>query len=136
MRWQIPLFSVVLFVVACGGDDAVEGEDGGEPPRISGLTYDPATIPVGSPTTITGTLTFEDPDGDVARFGLAVTPPGGESQELPKVDIANAQGVKRSPTQVAFFVQPQVPGPHEFEVYVVDAEGHESNRLAGRLAAE
>jgi hypothetical protein len=122
---------VLLCTAGCGGE-----ETDTEAPSISDLTYSPQTVPVGEATVVSGTFSFEDPDGDVLGALIAMTPPGGETQELPRADIPRAAGVTAADVMLQVLVNAQIAGRYEFEVWVEDEAGNESNRLEGAVVAE
>ena len=80
-----------------------------------------SSVKVGEQSVIQGRLAFEDVEADVTE--LAVEPrssAAGAAQAMPR-QKTNATGL--------------ATGDHEFSVYLVDAQGHESNRLSGTLHA-
>ena len=115
--------------VATGGSAAAH-------PIVSDLKYSPDTATVGQKTTVNGSVTFEAPNGNVTLLGLAITLPDGTSQDLPKIEVKDAAGLKKGWTSFVFYLVPPAAGTYDFEVWLVDADGNESNRLTGKVGAE
>src|SRR5512139_3640708 len=65
---KITLLVLLLFASACASDE-------GTAPTIAALSYSPTTVTQGVATTITGSFTFDDSDGDLAELGVEVTRP-------------------------------------------------------------
>lgn len=97
-------------------------------PAIANLRYAPATaVQAASATvTITGSVDFVAPDGDVAALRL-VSSAGADLT----VATPGLRGV-RSGTGTGIFVVPvDTVGRYTFEIWVIDSAGRPSNRLAG-----
>ncbi|HUS66971.1 MAG TPA: serine/threonine-protein kinase [Kofleriaceae bacterium] len=105
----------------------------GKSATIDFLTYDPAGATVGEAITVTGTVTFDDPDGDVVALGSQVRPPTGErARANPKIRMT-LKGAQRGTAAFTFVLRPTAPGPHSFDVWVVDAGRNMSNVLTGQI---
>jgi hypothetical protein len=115
-----------LLLLGCGGD-------GGDPPAISALTYGPDTIPSAQQSSVSGTLQFQDPDADLTQLGAAVTLPDGTVQELPLTALQGYAGQVTGRVTLTLTIVPPVAGTYGFEVWVIDAQDHASNRLEGTL---
>lgn len=129
--------TLTLGVFGCddGSDDGDDADAGGSAPAISDLTFDPATIPPGQASIVTGRLRFTDPDGDVDHL-MAHISVGALEQDIPPVDIQNVDGIEAG--EVAFALQLQPPGtdPFTIEVWLVDLAGNSSPRLTGQVTVE
>lgn len=123
---------VLLLCLPAGGCS----EDGGDTPTISALSYGPDTIPVGVQSAIQGTLRFEDPDADLTQLGAAVTLPDGSVQALPLTALQGYAGQAAGQVTLTLALVPPVAGRYGFEVWVVDAQEHASNRLRGTLQVQ
>ena len=115
-----------LLLVGCGDDD-------GDTPTASALTYSPDTIPGGQQSAINGTLHFEDPDADLTQLGASVTLPDGTVQELPLTALQGYAGQSTGQVTMTLAIVPPVAGTYGFEVWLIDAQAHASNRLQGTL---
>ena len=122
-----------LGVVGCGSDD--DG-DKGSAPSIDSLSYSPETITMGQQATISGTLSFSDPDGDLSGIAYAITTPSGQSQTAPQSPLQGTAGHTAGVLQFAFALIPPEAGQYPFEIWVSDAAGHASNHLSGTLTAQ
>lgn len=133
MRASLCLLSCLLLsIVACGDDDGADGTS----PTIDDLQYTPRTVPVGQTTTVSGSFAFVDEDANVTLLGLELVLPSGARQALGTVAINGAQGVPSSTATFQLNIQPPSAGAYGFEVWLVDADGNASNRLAGGLTAQ
>ncbi len=123
-------------LVALGGCDSDGGDAWlGDPPTIAGLRVTPDTIEVGQQVRLEGTLSFEDPDGDVAFISLELRPEGGIPQQ-DDVTVAGAEGITVGQVPFMLLVQAVQPGPIELGVWLIDGEGNESNELTAELLAQ
>jgi hypothetical protein len=121
----------VVALAACGGDS----DDDGVAPTIANLELSPSTVPSAKATALSGTVDMNDPDGDASLLAAEVTPPTGPKQALPRSQLQGASGVRGGKLQVALFLQPPSPGAYLIELFVVDAKGHESNRVSITVTA-
>ena len=112
------------------------GTDEGSPPEISSLSYSPDTATVGETITIAGTVDFVDDDGDLDLLGLTAVDPNGVASDLPMSEIQGVAGTTEGTIGIQMFLVMNTAGTYEFELFVVDAEGNESNRLAGTVQAQ
>ncbi|MBN4050420.1 hypothetical protein JYT28_01590 [Desulfobulbus sp. AH-315-M07] len=123
-----------LGLSACGGtDDPGDEPDDGSAPTISNLAYGPATAAVGEQPTISGTLTFGDPDADASKFAVSVTTPSGASQELPPADAPGVLGLASGEMLFALILNAAEAGQYTFDIWLVDETDRESNRLSGSV---
>lgn len=102
-----------------------------EPPQISNLQYDEVTLHVGDTDTLTGTFDFSDPDKNVKTIGIEITLPSGEKGELPRSQLSGTDGMSSGTVNWALFLMPKVAGDFGFSLFVIDADGNQSNRLHG-----
>lgn len=131
-RLWVAAFAGGLSLLACSSDD----EDKGAAPKISDLTLSPLEVEVNKQVAISGTLTIDDPDGDVAQVGVDATDGSGRKQSLPKTPAQGASGVKQGQIAVALAFGTNVAGSYELSFFVVDAKGNESNRLAATVTVK
>jgi len=119
------LATVIFLAAACAG----------EPPSISNLTLSPDVVPAGTSTQVSGSVDFSDPDGDVEElvFSLAMNgeTPGEASQEVP-----TAAGLEQGTVAFILLLQPPETGTVDIGVWLVDADGSESNHLSTSVTAE
>jgi hypothetical protein len=105
----------------------------GRAATIDFLTYDPAAAVVGEAITVTGTVTFEDPDGDVVALGSQVRPPTRQRAQTNRKIRMVLAGATSGTAAFTFVLRPTAPGPHPFDVWVVDEGGNLSNLLTGHI---
>lgn len=128
MRTAILMSTCLL--AACASDD------NGTAPTISNLTLSPSTLPVGQQTTINGSLGFSDPDGDLVDLGVELTLPDQSKQTLPMTALQNVGTMTNGSIAWALIVVPPTAGTYRLALWIVDANGNESNRLDGTAAAQ
>ena len=129
-RITVPLLSVMLFaVVACT-------EDHGDPPVIANLTASPLTVPVGAATTISGTLTFTDRDGDLDLIAVTVVTPDDSRVDLAPAPIQIPGGLTEGQLTWAVILQPPAAGRYDLELSVIDEADNDSNTLTTSLTAQ
>jgi hypothetical protein len=121
-------------LIGCGSDD--EGSDRGTAPTIDALSYAPRTMTVGQQVNVSGTLSFEDPDGDLRSVAYSVTSPSGQVANAPAGALQGTSGQTMGQLQFAFAMTPPEAGQYLFDIWLTDAAGHDSNRLRGNLTAE
>jgi len=119
---------VVFSFTGCSSDD-------GAAPTIATLVYSPMTVPSGAQSTISGTFTFQDKDGDAAQIGIDVRLPDQTMQELPLSDLQNVGEMTSGTINFAVIISPPFAGTYQFEVFIVDDADNESNHLMGSLTA-
>jgi hypothetical protein len=107
----------------------------GTAPEISALTYTPETVSIGQ-STVSGSITFDDPDGDLANLNLEITTPDGQVQTIPSANIAAIGDATTGSLPFAMVFIPPAIGDYTFQLWISDDEGNDSNRLDGSLAVE
>jgi hypothetical protein len=128
---SLPVLMALAFAAGCSDES-----DQGSPPSISDLTYAPTTVTVGQLTTITGTFSFTDPDGDLKEMTASLTPPAGQPQTLPAQALQNEAGQTSGMAQLQLVLQPPLAGTYSFEVWLTDDAGNDSNHLTGTFEAQ
>jgi hypothetical protein len=123
------LLSSCLSLVACASDDTTA-------PTISNLTFSPTALPVGQQTTVSGTVAFSDPDGDLDQLGVEVTLPDQTKQALPMTDLQNIGTMTDGSIAWALIIVPPTGGTYRMSLWITDADGHASNRLEAAAAAQ
>ncbi len=123
------LLCTCLALVACTSDD-------GTAPTISNLTFAPAALPVGQQTTVSGTLAFSDPDGDLDQLGVEVTLPDQSKQTLPMTDLQNVGTMTDGSVAWALIIAPPTAGAYRMSLWITDADGHASNHLEASATAQ
>lgn len=118
-----------LALAACTSDDSAA-------PTISNLTYSPSNVTVGQQATISGTMTFDDPDGDLDQMGVEITLPDNSKQQLAMTDLQNVGSMTDGQLGWALIVVPPMAGAYKLELWLTDAVGHESNRLQANATAQ
>ena len=120
-----------LSVVACASDD-----DNGTAPTISNLTIANSSLVVGQQTTVSGTLGFADPDGDLVDLGVELTLPDQSKQSLPMTALMNVGTMTSGSISWALIVVPPSAGTYKLALWITDMNGNESNRLETAATAQ
>jgi hypothetical protein len=128
MRTALLLCSC-LSLVACTDDDTTS-------PTISNLTFAPNSLPVGQQTTVSGTVMFNDPDGDLDQLGVEVTLPDQSKQSLPMTDLQNVGTMTDGTIAWALLIAPPAAGAYRMSLWITDIDGHTSNRLEASATAQ
>ena len=122
---------VVLFlsIAGCGHEDL------GPVPILSDLTIENPSVAVGSPTQVTGSMSYQDGDGDVASLYIRVTTPDRQSQTIGPSPASGVSGRRAGTLGFGFALSVESAGDYVLELWVVDARDNESNRLSGTVTA-
>lgn len=137
MKWVniLSLFSFCLFFSYCNEDSEEPAPNPPTPPgtfAISNLIYNPSEIPIEIDVltfTISGTINFENATGGIVK--LRMTNSGGADLT---VDIQGNTGARNGIlTGLIEFVMPPTPSTFTFEIWLIDAKGNSSNKLAGSV---
>ena len=101
------------------------------PPTIANLRYAPTSaVQLANGTaTIDATIDFTDAGGDIAALRMVSS--GGADLTVPTPGLA---GVKSGVATGGFVVSLSQVGNYTFELWAVDSQGKESNRLSGAFA--
>jgi hypothetical protein len=126
------LLLVSAIAVAACDDDS---DDHGTAPTLESLTVTPELVPAGGQTTLSGTVRFTDPDGDVESLELDLGSPDGAHSSM-EIDVANAAGLEMG--EVAFTAIVMLPGAGSYPLgaQLVDAEGNVSNTKSTEVVAQ
>jgi len=122
---------LLAVLVGCGG-----GGGDGAAPTITDLALAPQSVPVAVQSTITGTMTFDDVDGDVEQIAVAVTTPGGARQEVPPAPIQTTGEPEHGVVQWALLLSPPAAGTYTLELWVIDGSDNASNHLTSDVIAQ
>lgn len=134
LRARFTAAVLAAIVPACSDDDSPE--TAGTAPIIADLSYTPSTVKVGEQSVVQGRLAFEDADADVTEIAVDLrSSAAGAAQAMPR-QKTNSTGIAKGELQLVLAVVAPAAGDYEFSVHLVDARGHESNRLSGTLHAE
>ncbi len=123
------LLACLLISTACDSET-----DPGAPPTIESFTLGQADVPVGVGTTLTGTLAFTDPDGDVADAELVVTDPAGADTAV-STPVQGADGLDAGSVSVAIQFAAPTPGDYFISATLHDAEGNASEPFVVMFSA-
>jgi hypothetical protein len=126
MKHTLAVFAL-LAGCSSGGD--------GKAPSIAALTYSPMTVPAGVQTTVSGSFTFTDEDGDADQLGIDVTLPDNSTQSLPKSDLQNVGDMTSGTIAFSVFITPPTAGSYKFAIFITDEGDNTSNKLMGTLTA-
>ncbi|MCB9736431.1 MAG: hypothetical protein H6745_27960 [Deltaproteobacteria bacterium] len=119
--------------VAGCADDA---GDPGTAPTVAGLTVTPDHLTAGQVVTLSGSLTFDDPDGDVALLASELVTADGATADGPEAEVAGAAGLRSGTVPFAFALASGAAGTLTLRVWLVDAAGNASNALETTLTVE
>jgi Kelch motif len=136
-RWlnRIEVLVLAAVVTSCGGGG---GSSPATAPTISNLQYSPEAVYVSTtPATFGGSISFSDPEGDLASATIAILDAGGGTVSTVSTPVQGATGVTSGTIQGAITAAISVAGQYTLQVYVTDARGLRSNTLSGsvRIAA-
>ena len=121
MRLAAAIAPFLSLLVACTDDSAS--------PTISDLTATPSSMTVGQQATVSGTMVFDDPDGNLEQLGAEVTLPDHSVQALPMTDLIGVGTMKTGTLGWRMAVIPPMAGEYKLSLWLTDADGNESNRL-------
>ena len=134
----LALSSVCLLTLPACDDPDDPASDPGTAPSVSDLliTTDVSAAPVGASLAIDGTLTVEDPDGDVNQLRITVNLPDGSAQELPANSVSGTTGMTAFSIRLAMILRPPVAGDYRVDVRVDDDAGNLSNPVSFVVTAQ
>jgi hypothetical protein len=115
------LLASLVALVACA--------DPGNAPVIDELAVDPASLSVGSPTNVSASFSFADPDGDALETMVTIrTPDGAEtSVDTPVVGVA---GLPAGRVSLQLSLQAPSAGDYTLLFQLRDQSGNVSNVLS------
>lgn len=119
------LFTLVAAFALAGCSD--------DPPSIRMLEYSPNAASQGVMASISGMVNYTDSDGDISQSQFDLVAPSGMAQTSSLIPIAN---VNQGPLGMVDFTIDFTPlevGVYHFDVWIVDLQGRESNRLQGPI---
>lgn len=114
-----------LVTIGCAGD----------PPSISNLSLVPDRVTVGESTQVNGGLDFADPDGDIEELFFALSINDSEPEQTSQ-DVPEATDFTDGRMAFILMLTPPAVGLIDVEVWLVDADGSESNHLTTQVTAE
>lgn len=129
------LASLGLAAGACADSD----------PEIWSLEHEGSTFTVGDTGSLAGTFEFAAPDGELAYLHIELLPPTFDEEEddeeeavirLPPSELESAEDEEQGTLEWRFHFQPEYDGEYEFELYVIDENENESNRLEDTFRAQ
>jgi len=136
-RRGLAAFSMMTLLTTAGAGCADDGGgDPGAPPTVSNLALTPETVTAGSLVTLSGTMRFSDPDGDVALLVSELELPGGATQPGPETPVAGAAGITTGDVPFQLALQTSAPGALTVRVWLVDTKGNPSNTLEAVVTVE
>jgi serine/threonine-protein kinase len=104
----------------------------GAAPTIKELHFRPTVAWIGEKATISGTISFDDADGDVKGLGLETRAPAGRSRPQPAMPLRVA-GAKSGTAAFTFILDPSETGTYVFDIWALDKGGNASRRLSGSV---
>ena len=116
---------VSLWLAGCGGDGP------NVPPEIQELTLGATTNPMGNDEAIHGVFEFTDPDGNARSVAFEVLLPDGTVQDLPPQPVDGLNHRNQGSVSFSLTYPRDRLGRYEVTVWLIDAQGLESNRLTG-----
>jgi N-acetylneuraminic acid mutarotase len=130
-RWLncIGLLVLAAAVAGCGGGG---GSASATAPTIGNLQFYPEAVYVSTtPAIFSGSISFSDPDGDLASATIAILDGGGGTVSTVSTPVQSASGVTSGTIQGSITAAVSVAGSYTFQVYVTDVRGLHSNTLSG-----
>ena len=134
----LSIMFLLVFSVSCGGGGGggvVDGGGGGgDAPFISDLSFDPTSAIEGSgggTTLVSGTLYFEDSDGNVSTLTTSVFDSDGNQIDSTTDPIDGVSGVTTGYIEGAYYVDTSVVGKYTIEIFLTDTTNLSSNILSG-----
>jgi hypothetical protein len=135
-RW-LRLIGISLFaaaLAACGGGDGGGGSAPTSAPTITNLQYSPQAVYVSStPAFFSGSLSFSDPDGDLASATITIVDSSGATVSTASTPVQGAAGVTSGTIQGSITAAVATAGSYTLQVFVTDARGLRSNSLSGPI---
>jgi eukaryotic-like serine/threonine-protein kinase len=104
----------------------------GAAPVIKELHFRPNVAWMGEKATVSGTVGFDDADGDLKALGLETRAPAGRSRGQPTLPLRLA-GAKSGTAAFSFIFDPTETGTHVFDIWALDKGGNASRRLSGSI---
>jgi hypothetical protein len=129
---RIGLGLLAAALAACGGGDGGGGSAPATAPTISNLQYSPQAVYVSTtPAIFTGSISFSDPEGDLASATITIVDSGGGTVSTALTPVQGATGVTSGTIQGSITTAVAAAGNYTFQVFVTDARGLRSNTLSG-----
>ena len=136
LRVLFAALSLITAPVFGCSDDAAETAEKGAPPTLVDVTLDKTEIAVGALETVKITISYSDPDGDVAKLGEQLVTPSGTSQAPNVLDLPEAAGQKEGTHALAFQIAAPAAGEAQVSFWLVDAQGNESEKVTRTISAK
>jgi hypothetical protein len=133
------LLACFLSLAGCAGHSSDSTDTNATAPTpiaIHDLSLTPTSVPVGKVATLSGMVSFDAPDANVAQLAADVTLPGGTTQSIPRSEVPSAKGLASGPLAVALLLAPPVPGDYVITLRLIDSAGTPSNPLSVTITAE
>lgn len=128
---RIGLFLLAVVAASCGGGGGGGGAPPATAPTVSNLQFSPQAVYVSAtPATFSGSISFSDPDGDLASLTLTVLDAGGGTLSSMTAPVQGASGATSGTIQGSVTAAVSVAGNLTFQVYVTDTRGLRSNTLS------
>ena len=122
----------MLILSSCGGSS----DSSGSIPNIDNLSYSPQKAFLndnGGSITVNGTITFNDPDGDVSSYVLTVYDSNLNAVSKLSDPIPGVVGMKNGTLLLSLLVNTTVADIYSVEVYLIDSKNNSSNTLTGEF---
>jgi len=129
---EFGLFIVLITTLLAGCGSGGGGGGGSTAPAISNLQYVPQAAYVSTTETLfTGSVSFSDADGDLSSTTLTIVDSNGAIVSTTTTPIQGGSGQTVGTIQGTVNALLPVADNYTVEVYVTDAQGHQSNVLSG-----
>jgi hypothetical protein len=127
---------VVLAFASLLGCASSSGSSGqGAPPTISNFVLTPTTLPAGKATEVSGSMTIEDPDGDLAEATGELLGPDGKVTPTSPVNLSSSAKAVQVLYKIPALPTP-VAGDYVITVQAKDHEGNLSAKVSVTLTAK
>jgi hypothetical protein len=134
---RVSMLAAVLLSgsAACSSSSGSSGDH--QPPVLANLVVNnlPSSIPVGQLTTISGSFSMTDSDGDAQTLQVSAQAPGVQ----PVSSSGQPQGVSgqtSATVEWSFFADPPAAGSYTVSLTMIDTEGQTSNALSFNVTVQ
>lgn len=132
VKWSVILLMLLLLSSCFGGGGGSDGS--GTAPSIDNLNYSPQGAFLnagGGSITLSGSIDFIDPDGDISNYVLTIVDSGLNVISTLSDPIPGVGGITNATLLLLVQVNTTIVDDYGFSVYLNDSKGNTSNILSG-----